>query len=58
MSARTDNAASNGPMLAINEATGFRHVKTVKIWQVETETAHEHLNDRSAPVDTEPPPSS
>jgi len=55
---RTDNAASNGPMLAINDAMGFRHVKTVKIWQVETETAREHLNDRSAPVDTEPPPSS
>ncbi len=54
---RTGNAASNGPMLAINYDMGFRHTKTWTIWQVETKTVREYLNRRSARVDTAPTPS-
>ena len=54
---RTGNAASNGPMLTINYDMGFRHTKTWKIWQVETETVRDYLERRAAPVDTAQVPS-
>ena len=54
---RTGNAASNGPMLKINYDMGFRHVKTWKIWQVETEEVRAYLDRRAARVDTAQVPS-
>ena len=36
---RTDNAASNAPMLAINNALGFRTVRSNGGWQVPVEPA-------------------
>lgn len=38
---RSDNAASNAPMLAINQALGFRAVRSNGIWQLDVERARE-----------------
>lgn len=51
---RTDNAASNAPMLAINDALGFRTIRSNGIWQVPVEAAQriarERLRERPAPL--------
>lgn len=49
---RTGNAASNGPMLKINDDMGFRHYKAWSIWQIETAKVREYLDRRAASVDT------
>lgn len=41
---RTGNAASNAPMLAINQELGFRPYEATTVWQVETERAAAYLN--------------
>lgn len=43
---RTSNADSNESMLRINEALGFRQLRTETEWQVGTERAQEYLTNR------------
>ena len=40
---RTDNANSNAPMLAINQALGFKFYKSKIIWQLKTARLKEYL---------------
>jgi GNAT superfamily N-acetyltransferase len=40
---RTGNASANAPMLAINEAMGFREVRATMAWQFEVEVLAERL---------------
>lgn len=43
---RSDNAASNAPMLAINQALGFRTVRSNGIWQLDVKRAREIARTR------------
>lgn len=42
----TDNAVSNGPMLAINERLGFRNIRSWAVWQAPAEIPREWLEAR------------
>lgn len=42
----TGNAASNAPMLAINDAMGFRTVTRIGLWQADTATLTARLEDQ------------
>ena len=43
---RSDNAASNAPMLAINKALGFRTVRSNGIWQLDVKRARDIARTR------------
>ena len=45
---RTGNADSNTPMLAINQALGFRPYSANAVWQLQTARAQTYLNSSSA----------
>lgn len=43
----TENATSNGPMLAINRKLGFRNIRSWSIWQVQVEIPGKWLESRT-----------
>ncbi len=49
---RTGNANSNGPMLKINTAMGFKPLISRAFWQADIETVEKYLSDRN--LNTEP----